>query len=386
MKVLDQAHGQSWSLYHGDSVEVVKGLPDNSVRLWVFSPPFSTLYRYSQSLRDMGNTKDDSHFFKNFDYLIPELWRATIPGGLAVVHCKDLPLFFGTHGVAGLRDFPGELRRRFCGEATEYLTAKLDGLMEAIALVGSTPELAAKAQELEKELMWQSQNNWVLHSKVTVWKDPVIEMERTNNHGLLHGQLCKDSSVSRQGMADFLLVFRKWDRDEMTGMNSVIPVTESLLDKNGQSYKFTQYFGEEEPNYYETPRRSLERDRSIRIWQKYASPTWNDIQQTEVLNKKINGKKLVDAAKEDKREPHICCLQLDLIARCIELWSNADDIVCDPFNGVGSTGYQAIQMGRKYVGVELKQSYFEIAKSFFTDLESNRQLSLEDLLRMQEVA
>lgn len=315
MKVINQHLSDRFSLYHGDSVEVIKGLPDNSIDLTISSPPFCNLYSYSPSPRDMGNTVDDDHFFENFNYLVPELFRVTTPGRLCVIHCKDLPLFYGSDGCAGLRDFPGEIVRCF------------------------------------------NSHGWAFHSRVTIWKCPKTERERTNNSGLLHNQLCKDSTASRQGMADYLLVFRKWNQ-EMDGLNSTKPVSRK---KNA---RFSNYIGSEPPMI--TPEIS-ERDYSIEVWRKYASPVWFDIDPMDVLNTK--------AAKEGD-EPHICPLQLDVIARCVELWSNPDDIVFDPFNGIGSTGYQALKMNRKYTGIELKASYFRTAVENLKESESADQLKL----------
>lgn len=323
LKVLDQVTGKDFVIYNGDSCEVIKGLPSNSVDLTITSPPFCNLYTYSPSLRDMGNTENDDHFFRHFEYLIPELLRITTPGRLCVIHCKDLPLYMGSDGAAGLRDFPGDITRAF------------------VSL------------------------GWTFHSRVTIWKCPKTEMERTNNHGLLHSQLCKDSSVSRQGMADYLLVFRKWS-DGMSGLNSAKPVNRT---QQGQ-YRFdaVPYVGTEPPlsNPASDPR-----GHSIEVWRKYASPVWFDINQTRVLNTK--------AAKEGD-EPHICPLQLDVIDRCIELWSNPSDLVFDPFNGIGSTGYRALQMGRKYVGIELKKQYFDVSARNLTEAESSAQSTLLSLL------
>jgi len=314
MRILDQHIGSDFSLYHGDCVEVVKGLPDNSIDLTITSPPFCNLYTYSPSPRDMGNTADDQHFFENFEFLVPELLRVTTPGRLCVIHCKDLPLYMGSNGVAGLRDFPGEIVRCF------------------------------------------NSHGWTFHSRVTIWKCPKTEMERTNNHGLLHSQLCKDSSVSRQGMADYLLVFRKWS-EGMNGLNSAKPVTRG-------TYRFDSYTGEQPPLI--TPQQD-DRGYSIEVWRKYASPVWFDIRQTNVLN---------TAAAKEGDEPHICPLQLDVIERCIELWSNPDDVVLDPFNGIGSTGVMSLKMRRKYVGVELKQSYWKTSVKNLQSAGETEQIKL----------
>jgi DNA modification methylase len=292
--------GDGWTLYHGDCVDVTKSLATGSIGLSVYSPPFSNLYTYSDSMADMGNSADDAEFIEHYKFLIRDLLRVTIPGRLSVVHCKDMPMYKGRDGAAGLRDFPGMIIRAHeeCG--------------------------------------------WTYHSRVTIWKDPVIEMQRTKNHGLLHKILCKDSSNSRQGMADYLIVFRKW----VDGLD-VFP---SPVHGKRDDARFDRYVGEEQPNMIGLNARQ----NSINIWQRYASPVWFDIHQTKVLNN------YRDATSEDDVK-HICPLQLDVIERSVELWSNPGDLVYSPFNGIGSEGYVSIKMNRKYVGAELKKEYVDVA-------------------------
>lgn len=277
MKVMQQAGGQDWQLYNGDCVEVVRAIPDRSIGLSVFSPPFSNLYTYSDSERDMGNSVDDRQFLDHYAFLARELLRVTRPGRLCAVHCKDLVDYQGRDGRAGLRDFPGELIR----------------IHEAAG--------------------------WKYHSRVTVWKCPVTEMQRTKSHGLLYKQLRTDSSFSRQGLAEYVLVFRRWAGEG----EEVSPVTHTV-----ESFPLDQ-------------------------WQQWASPVWMDIEQTNVLN--------VIEARESEDEKHICPLQLDLIERCVKLWSNPGDVVLSPFAGIGSEGVETLKAGRRFVGVELKQAYFEKA-------------------------
>lgn len=306
---LRKEYGEGWTLHHGDCVESARQMRDDSIDFTIHSPPFSNLYIYSDSLADMGNAKDHDEFFKHYEFLIEQLYRVTVPGRLCAVHCKDLPLYKGRDGAAGLFDFPGLITRSF------------------------------------------ERFGWVFHSRVTIWKDPVTEMQRTHNHGLLHRQLCKDSSASRQGMADYLLVFRKWNDDAEFPQ----PVT------TGNPYcRFTRYVGDEGPEAEPVDADRLadglieltEPDRhSIQVWQRYASPVWFDIRQMRVLNYRLG--------RDDKDEKHICPLQLDVIERAIELWTNPSDLVFDPFNGIGSSGYVALKAGRRYVGSELKQSYFD---------------------------
>ncbi len=290
MKVLDQANGTDWHLYLGDCVEVVRGLPDRSVGLSVYSPPFSSLYTYSDSERDMGNSADDEEFFRHYAFLARELLRITRPGRLCAVHCKDLVDYAGRDGRAGLRDFPGELIRLHESEG------------------------------------------WKYHSRVTVWKDPVVEMQRTKAHGLLYKQLRADSTFSRQGLAEYVLVFRRWAAED----DEVEPVSHTP-----ESFPLSQ-------------------------WQEWASPVWMNIRQTDVLN--------VAVARENEDEKHMCPLQLDLIERCVRLWSNAGDVVFSPFAGLGSEGVVATRCGRRFVGVELKRAYWEQALRYLAGATAQRSL------------
>jgi hypothetical protein len=268
--------GHDWTLWRGDAVRTLTRVQDESVGLSVFSPPFSNLYIYSDALADMGNAANHDEFFEHFGYLADELLRVTITGRVCAIHCKDLPLYKGRDGAAGLYDFPGQIIRTM------------------------------------------SDHGWTFHSRVTIWKDPVIEMQRTKNHGLLYKQLRKDSSASRQGMADYVIAFRKWGE----GLGDA-PVTHT---------------------HEEFP---LDR------WQAWASPIWTDIRQTNVLQYRD--------ARSDEDERHICPLQLDVIERCVRLWSNPGDTILSPFAGIGSEGYVALKHGRKFVGVELKPEYFAAA-------------------------
>jgi DNA modification methylase len=272
MKILNQNITEKYSLYQGDNVEALKGIPDNSIHYSIFSPPFSSLYTYSNSDRDMGNSKNDEEFFEHFRYLVKELYRVIIPGRLISFHCMNIPLMKERDGVIGLKDFRGELIKLFQDEGFIY------------------------------------------HSEVTIWKNPVVEMQRTKALGLLHKQIKKDSCMSRQGIPDYLVTMRKpGDNPErVTHTNESFPVD---------------------------------------VWQQYASPVWMDIKQSNTLQKK--------SARAEKDERHICPLQLGVIKRGIELWTNPNDIVLDPFNGIGSSAYISIRMGRRAIGIELKDTYYE---------------------------
>lgn len=241
----------------------------------------------------MGNSADHAEFFEHYSYLARELLRVTISGRLCVMHVKDLPRFMNSHGAAGLYDFPGEMIR----------------VMEAVG--------------------------WQYHSRITIWKDPVLEMQRTKNHGLLYKNLRADSCVSRQGMADYVLAFRK----------------------------FAALGEAPEPVGHTREGFPLEK------WQRWASPVWDDICQTRVLDYRD--------AKAAADERHICPLQLDVIERCIELWSNPGDLVFSPFAGIGSEGYQALLMGRRFLGIELKESYWEQSR---VNLETARQVMAQQQL------
>lgn len=274
MNVLKQAIGERYALYQGDCVEVMRGIPDNSVHYMLFSPPFASLYTYSDSDRDMGNSRNDAEFQAHFVYLVNQLYRAAMPGRLVSAHCMNLPAMKSRDGFIGIKDFRGDIIRTF------------------------------------------TDAGFIFHSEVTIWKNPVTEMQRTKALGLLHKQIRKDSSMSRQGLPDYIVTFRK------PGENP-----------------------EPIPHTYE--------NFPVDVWQRYASPVWMDIRQSNTLQRK--------SARDEKDEKHICPLQLDVIERCIRLWTNPDDIVLDPFAGIGSVPYQAVLMGRRGLGIELKDSYFNQA-------------------------
>lgn len=284
IRCLNDAHGERFAAYHGDCVDVVAQLPDNSVGFSVYSPPFSNLFVYSDSLADMGNSASDGEFMKQYGYLLREMTRITMPGRLSAVHCSDLPLTKWKDGMIGIKDLSGDIIRA------------------------------------------HQEAGWVLHSRVTIWKCPVVEMTRTKALGLLYKQLQKDSTRSRQGMADYLLVFRA------PGENA-------------------------EPVGQDAARFPVDQ------WQKWASPVWMDIRQTNTLN--------VAVAREDKDEKHLCPLQLDLIERCLIMWSNPNDIVLSPFMGIGSEGVMSLRNKRRFVGVELKDAYFRQAVKHMEAEERN---------------
>lgn len=317
MRIMGQSDGGRWVAYHGDCVDVLRGLDDNSIHYSVFSPPFASLYVYSASPRDMGNVATHEQFFEHFRFLVPELHRVLKPGRLVSFHCMDLPKSKQAHGVIGLYDFGGDLIRAF------------------------------------------EEVGFVLHSKVTIFKDPVTAMQRTKALGLLHKQIKKDSAMSRQGIPDYVITMRKLgdNPEPITHTNETFPVE---------------------------------------MWQRYASPVWGFAGEPDdegfikwddrqVANDESSGIDPGDtlqyrSARDDKDERHICPLQLEVIRRCIRLWTNHGDTVLSPFMGIGSEGYVALKEGRRFVGAELKDTYFAQAVRNLQAAESPpKQTSIFDL-------
>jgi DNA modification methylase len=273
MNCIDQVVSDRYAAYHGDCVEVLKGLPDKSIGYSIFSPPFASLYTYSNSPRDMGNVRDDAEFFAHFDFLIAELRRVMKPGRNVSFHCMDMPSSKERDGVIGLKDFPGDLLRAF------------------------------------------QKHGFIFHAKVTIWKDPVTAMQRTKALGLLHKSVRENSAMCRMGIPDYLITVRSPGEQE---------------DRVTHGAEFP-----------------------VDLWQKVASPVWMDINPSDTLQFR--------SAREHDDERHICPLQLDVIRRGVMLWTNPGDIVLSPFMGIGSEGYVSLEMGRRFVGAELKASYYQQA-------------------------
>jgi len=273
MNCIDQVVNDRYAAYHGDCVEVLKGLPDQSIGYSIFSPPFASLYTYSNSPRDMGNVRDDAEFFAHLDFLIAELRRVMKPGRNISFHCMDMPSSKERDGVIGLKDFPGDLLRAF------------------------------------------QKHGFIFHAKVTIWKDPVTAMQRTKALGLLHKSVRENAAMCRMGIPDYLITVRTpGEQQERVTHGSEFPVD---------------------------------------LWQKVASPVWMDINPSDTLQFR--------SAREHDDERHICPLQLDVIRRGVMLWTNPGDIVLSPFMGIGSEGYVSLEMGRRFVGAELKASYYQQA-------------------------
>ena len=278
-----------YTIKRGDCVQLIKDVPNESVGFSIFSPPFAELYTYSSHIEDMGNSKDYNEFLTQFGFLVNELYRVLQSGRNIAVHCMDLPIQKGKEGFIGLRDFSGLILKAF------------------------------------------EDAGFIYHSRVTIWKDPVVEMQRTKALGLLHKQVKKDSTMSRVGIPDYLMIFRK-DGERLN------PVTNT--------------------------------DIPVDLWQKYASPVWMDINYGNTLQGYRNG-------RDENDEKHICPLQLDTIERAILLYTNKGDTVLTPFMGIGSEVFQAVKMGRKGIGFELKESYFDLAKKNLASIvEQQKQLTL----------
>lgn len=288
MSVIAQEITPDFAAYHADTIELARDMPSESVDFSVFSPPFASLYTYSASERDMGNSRGDADFFQHFGYLIKEQRRVMRPGRLIAIHCMLMPTSKERDGYIGLRDFRGDIIRAYQREG------------------------------------------FIFHSEVTIWKDPVTAMQRTKALGLLWKTIKKDSSMSRQGIPDYVVVMR-------TPGDNLQPV---------------HHTAEEFP---------------VDQWQKWASPVWMDIDPSDTLQ--------YQSVRENEDERHICPLQLGVIRRCIGLWTNPGDLVWSPFMGIGSEGHVALQMGRRFVGAELKASYYgqavrnlKLAKGIQTEL------------------
>ena len=325
IKTIEQVVTDRYAIYQGDACELIRAVPGDSIHFGIHSPPFEGLYKFSNYDRDISNN-EGAEFWEHYSFLIQEILRVTMPGRLHAVHCMQLPTSKTRDGFIGMRDFRGEIVRAYqdCG--------------------------------------------WIFHSEICIWKDPVVAQQRTKSIRLLHKQITKDSTISGQGLADYVCVFRK------PGENAE-PV----------SGMFEEFIGAEPPQSHDWSRvntsggidvsrdaydRHAARVRSegrepwpfdmwvsVLVWQRYASPVWMDIDQTRTLqNRKWNP--VAKDERDEKDEQHISPLQLDVIERCIDLWSNPNDVVLTPFLGIGSEVWAGVNMGRRGIGFELKPSYF----------------------------
>ncbi len=310
IKCVDQVVNDKYAIYNGDSCELIRAIEGDTIDFGIHSPPFEGLYKFSAFDRDISNN-DGPQFWEHYAFLISELFRVTKPGRLHCVHVMQLPTSKIRNGFIGMRDFRGEVIRAY------------------------------------------EDAGWLLHSEVCIWKDPVVAQQRTKSIRLLHKQITKDSTISGQGLADYIVTFRKpgENADPVDGM-------------------FYRYYGDDEPASVESringgrSKEDAKKWYSIEVWQRYASPVWMDIRQTRTLQYR--------GGRDEKDEQHISPLQLDVIDRCIELWSNPGDVVLTPFLGIGSEVYGAVEAGRKGIGFELKPSYFRQAIRNIAELEKEK--------------
>lgn len=296
-EVPNQVITKDYAIYKGDSCEILPKLPSDSVHYSIYSPPFGSLYVYSNSDRDLGNVRSDEEFFDHFQFIGKELYRLLMPGRLMSFHCMNLPTSKEKDGYIGLKDFRGELIRFF--------------------------------QDI----------GFIYHSEVCIYKSPVVAMQRTKALGLLHKQLKKDSAMSRQGIPDYMVTMRK-------------------------------------PGENPEPISHTDESFPVRVWQRYADPIWTDINQSDTLQYK--------SARDEKDERHLAPLQLQVIRRGIELWSNPGDTVLTPFMGIGSEAYMAVKMNRRAVGIELKDSYYRQAVANVKEATKQRQPDLFDFIQAKE--
>lgn len=305
MKIIDQTEGNGWVLYNADCVDVLRNLHDDSIHYSIFSPPYLSLYTYSASDRDIGNSQTDEQFWGHFGFVIDELFRTVKPGRNVSVDCMNVPAMKERDGYIGIKDFRGDIIRAFLARG------------------------------------------FIFHSEHCIRKDPLIEATRTKALGLMHKQLLKDSAMCRAGLAQYLLTFR------VPGANP-----EPVTNPNG----LVPFVGLDEPKGGNL---------SHQRWRRYADPIWTDINFQRTLN--------VSGARESNDEKHVCPMALDIIERGVQLWSNPGDTILSPFAGIGSEGHVSLEMGRRFVGVELKRSYYEQAARNLAAVEpggANQQIAM----------
>lgn len=287
--VTDDAEGRAWKLMLGDSCERLAEVEDESVDFSIYSPPFASLFTYSPTARDLGNSFDRDEFLAHYRFIIDHVLRATRPGRLSCVHVQQLATTKATHGVIGLTDFRGQV------------------------------------------IQAHQEAGWVFHGEVTVDKDPQAQAIRTKAHALMFNTLHRDSSMTRPAMADYVLMFRK-------------------------------------PGENATP---IKPDVDNETWIEWARPVWLGIRETDTLN--------VRPGRDEQDEKHICPLQLPLIERCVRLWSNAGELVLSPFAGIGSEGVVSVRQGRRFIGCELKPSYWKAAVSNLEGTEAQTTIEMPEL-------
>lgn len=304
VNVFDQTTGDNWSMVNSDCIEMMRGLPQNSVHFCMFSPPFASLYVFSDDPRDVSNNQNDATFFSHYRFVLEGVYRALKPGRLVSIHVMNLPTSITRDGFIGMRDFRGD-NIKLCQDV-----------------------------------------GFVYHSEVCIRKDPVSAMQRTKALGLLHKQIVKDSAMSRMAIADYIITMRKpGENDE--------PISGIFETYHGDDMTDAEMTAYAASTFEAGGNRTVADHKSIQIWQRYAEPVWMDIAQSDVLSHRV--------AREEHDERHISPLQLTPIRRCLDLWTNPGDVVLSPFAGIGSVGYVAIEMDRRFIGAELKASYYRQA-------------------------
>jgi len=303
IRACDQVITDQYAIYQGDSCELIRAIPGDTVHFGIHSPPFEGLYKFSNFDRDLSNS-EGADFWDHYAFLIQELLRVTMPGRLHSVHVMQLPMSKIRHGNIGMRDFRGEVIRSY------------------------------------------ENAGWIFHSEVCIWKDPVVAQQRTKSIRLLHKQITKDSTISGQGLADYIVTFRKpgENPEPVDGMFDLFVGADLDISREAYDRDKSRLAAEGKTPW------PFEMWVSVRVWQRYASPVWMDIDQGRTLQYR--------GGRDHADEQHISPLQLDVIERCIELWSNPGDVVLTPFLGIGSEVFSAVEMGRRGVGFELKPSYF----------------------------
>lgn len=347
MKCLNQVVEEDFAIYNMDCVELAKSIPDGSIDYTLFSPPFESLFVFSNSDRDFGNsTKSD--FYTHFAFLVDEMLRITRPGRLLSIHCMNLPTSKMNDGFIGIKDFRGQLIELFCGGEAK----KLQDAKEILEKLGK--DTSAIDDAIENEAL--SGGGWIYHSEICVWKCPVVAMTRTKAFGLLHKTLRKDSANSRQGIADYIVTFRK------PGVNDK-PIRHFRDEKEWQEVCDREGLNpqSEEENIF-----------PVSLWQNYASPVWMDIEQGRTLNHR--------EGRDDDDIKHISPIQLDLVERAYRLWTAPGDTIFTPFLGIGSEIFVANKMGRKGIGSELKPSYFNLAVKNIRDAKKGTEDLFENLI------
>lgn len=321
--------GKSWVLHNVDCIEGMIAMPEKSIDCMVTSIPFGDLFVYSDSERDLGNAGEGDAFVEQYRFFAEALTRVMRPGRIACIHVTDLPTRKGKHGFIGLHDFSGDVIRA------------------------------------------HERAGMIYHGRATIWKDPVVEMQRTKALGLLYKQIRKDSAMNRVGMPDYVLFFRAPGENDN-------PIDHSSPDDIATATAIAQKWLEEmhrlglassPPSADEISAILPHVKFDVYEWQKLASPVWMNINQGRVLNNFREGR-----AEEDER--HVCPLQLDVIENCLRLYSKPGDVVMDPFNGIGSTGFQAVKMMRRYLGFELKAEYAAIAAKNLATAEGETYINL----------